>query len=849
MRLEPEAVVALLTGADTWRTRPEPRLGLREIVFSDGPAGVRGPGWDARSTAALIPSAGALAALWDEDRVAAVGALLGDEARRKGVHVLLAPNLNLHRAPLAGRHFECLSEDPLLAGRTGAALVRGIQSRGVAACAKHFVANDSETERLTLDARLAPRVLREVYLAPFEAAVRAGVWTVMSAYNAVNGVPMSEHPLLTDPLCTEWGFDGVIVSDWGAVRSTVPAARSAQGLVMPGPRGPWGPELARTLADGRVPGAAVADKVTRLLRLATRVGAAAPDLPNLPDLPDRPNLPDRPDGAPDAAGPTPTTPVLTAAAPPPDDPAVRELLRETAAASFVLLENRTGLLPLAPGRIRSLALIGEHASAPRVQGGGSSEVFPHHVVTPLDALRVAAPAAGITPRHAPGPRRTGPEAVVPLDGRLARDPADGAPGVRLRVLDADGRVLHTEALPGGRVPEPELPPGAHTVELLADLLPDVDGPWTLGLAGFGLLELFVDGRPVLAEEHLPLTADPAVIHVRPPHHTVTVPLRAGRVVRVHARRALAPGTGRATALVLAPPAPPAEEAVAEAVAAARAADVAVVCVGTAEGAESEGHDRTTLALPAGQDALVRAVVAANPRTVVVVNAGAPVELPWRDEVAAVLLTWFPGQEYGHALADVLLGRREPGGRLPTTWPAALADTPPPPSPIPVAGVLRYTEGLHLGHRGRLRHGPRPAWWFGHGLGYTTWEHERAARPVRLPDGDVEVEVLVRNTGRRAGRELVQVYLARPDSAVERPVRWLAGWAAVTAGPGERVAARIRIPARALAHWSERARAWCTEPGAFTVLVGRHADDLPLRTTLVVPGAPWGAGAGQRRLAP
>lgn len=199
-KLDPVRRVRLLTGADTWRTRPEPDVGLGEMVFSDGPAGVRGPGWDERSTSALLPSPTALGALWDEERVRRLGELLGDEARRKGVHVLLAPALNLHRSPLAGRHFECFAEDPLLAGRTGAALIRGIQSRGVAATAKHYVANDSETERLTLDVRLGERVLRELYLAPFEAAVRAGVWLVMSAYNKVNGTTMSESSLLAEPL-------------------------------------------------------------------------------------------------------------------------------------------------------------------------------------------------------------------------------------------------------------------------------------------------------------------------------------------------------------------------------------------------------------------------------------------------------------------------------------------------------------------------------------------------------------------------------------------------------------------------------------------------------------------------
>ncbi|MFG2750954.1 glycoside hydrolase family 3 C-terminal domain-containing protein [Streptomyces xanthophaeus] len=840
-KLDLHAGVRLLTGADTWRTHPEPDVGLAEMVFSDGPAGVRGPGWDERSTSALLPCAGALGALWDEERVLRLGALLGDEARRKGVHVLLAPTLNLHRSPLAGRHFECYAEDPLLAGRTGAALVRGIQSRGVAATAKHYVGNDSETQRLTLDARIAERVLRELYLAPFEAAVRAGVWVVMSAYNGVNGVTMTESSLLREPLKEEWGFDGVVVSDWGAVRSTVASALAAQDLLMPGPDGSWGEALVEAVGHGRVPAEAIHDKTARLLRLAARVGAlTTPEAATPPGAATGPHAPARPAagaGAATAVGAAtsaePGTGTRAEAAP--GSGGVRGLLRESAAASFVLLENR-GALPLDPGALSSLAVIGTHAAHPRVQGGGSSEVFPHAVVTPLAGLRAALPPQ-IRLRHTPGPPPRGPEGAAgpaALGAPYARDPATGAPGVGLRVLDAAGAVLYSAHQPSGRVLEPELPPGAHTVELLVELDPDVSGTWTLGLGGFGALGLDVDGTTVLAGEFPPENDDPAVVHIHPPQRTASVRLTAGRRVQVRARRRLDPGTGRATVLTAAPPAPDPARALAEAVATARAADAAVVFVGTTEGGESEGRDRTSLHLPAPADLLVREVTRANPRTVVVVNAGGPVELPWRADAAAVLLTWFPGQEAGHALADVLLGHAEPGGRLPTTWPATLADAPVRTT-RPTRGVLPYEEGLHIGYRAWLRAGTVPAYWLGHGLGYTSWEYERLAAPRPLPDGGHEIAVELRNAGARRGREVVQLHLARPGSAVERPVRWLAGWAAVEAGPGERVTASVRVPPRALQHWSADRGGWVTEPGRFTVLAGPNAGNLPLRTDLECAG--------------
>ncbi|MFE2283394.1 glycoside hydrolase family 3 C-terminal domain-containing protein [Streptomyces sp. NPDC059443] len=862
-KLDPEQQVRLLTGADTWRTHPEPDVGLREIVFSDGPAGVRGPGWDERCTSALLPSPTALGALWDEDRVRRLGELLGDEARRKGVHVLLAPTLNLHRSPLAGRHFECFSEDPLLAGRTGAALIRGIQSRGVAATAKHYVANDSETGRLTLDVRLDERVLRELYLAPFEAAVRAGVWLVMSAYNKVNGTTMSESSLLAEPLKGEWGFDGVVVSDWGGVRSTAASAVAAQDLAMPGPGGPWGEALLEALRSGRVPADAVEQKVRRLLRLAGRVGVlgdlpATPEIAGFREFSESAEAPERhigPAEAPGRVSPvSPVSPVIPRSRLGPAEPAepakitdpdpapytadirtrshsrtrIREELRAAAAASFVLLENR-GVLPLDPDALNSVAVIGMHADEPRVQGGGSSEVFPQRVVSPLDGLREALPPR-VRVLYEPGPAPEGSGGPAPLGARYARDPESGEPGVRLRVLDAAGAVLCSGHQPSGRVLEPALPPGAHTIELATVLHPDATGPWTLGLGGFGALRLTVDGTTVLTGEFPPETDDPAVIHVRPPQRTARIPLTAGRPVHVVARRALAPGTGRATVLTAVPPPPDPAGARAAAVAAARVADAAVVVVGTTEGGESEGFDRDSLRLPPPQDELVAEIARANPRTVVVVNSGGPVELPWRKAVGAVLLTWFPGQEGGHAVADVLLGRVEPGGRLPTTWPATLAEAPVRTT-HPVGGQLPYEEGLHIGHRAWLRAGTEPAYWFGHGLGYTTWEFERLGAPEPLPGGGFEVPVTLRNTGTRGGRQIVQLHLSRPDSAVERPVRWLAGWAAVEAEPGERVTAYVRVPVRALQYWSPGSGCWVTEPGRFEVLAGLSAGDLPLRGTI------------------
>ncbi|MFJ8043497.1 glycoside hydrolase family 3 C-terminal domain-containing protein [Kitasatospora sp. NPDC096147] len=792
----------LISGGSTFRTTAEPDLGLGPVVTSDGPVGVRGERWDESDTALLLPSASCLAASWDEELVAELGGLLAAEATRKGVHLLLAPTLNLHRSPLGGRHFECFSEDPLLTGRIGAAYVRGVQAGGVAATAKHYVANDSETERLTLDARVDERTLREVYLAPFEAAVRAGVWAVMSAYNRVNGTPMSESPLLTEPLKGEWGFDGLVVSDWGAVRSTEGPGGAGLDLAMPGPNEHWGERLVAAVEAGLIPEAAIDDKVRRYLRLAHRVGAFDP-----------------PTGTPPA--PTPT------------DPATLALLRRAASAGAVLLRNEGGLLPLDPARLRRIAVLGPNAATARAQGGGSAAVFPVATVSPLDGLRAALPP-GVELLHLPG-ARTGTR-PTPVEAADCRDPRSGEPGLLVRYLDADGRELHSERRLSGRVLEPSVSTdltAARTVEIGTVFRATVTGRWLLGVIGLGQVLLRADGRTLIEEYVTPESDDPTYLHVSPSYRQAELELTAGQEVTLLARRTVEAAHGRAFSLAADPPGGSAEAAVAAAVELARSADAVVVVVGTTEEYESEGFDRPSLRLPGDQDALVAAVAAANPATAVVVNSGGPVLLPWREQVRAVLLGWFPGQEGGHALADVLLGRAEPGGRLPTTWPGTEADVPVLDT-RPVDGVLTYGEGLDVGHRGWLRAGAEPAYWFGHGLGYGRWAYASLRLPQTVAPGEAFTAwVTVRNTGTRVSREVVQLYLSRADSALPRPVRWLAGFAAVTAAPGEQVEVPVRVEARAVQHWSVSACAWATEPGTFTALAGASAGALPLSGDLTV----------------
>ncbi|MEV0773514.1 beta-glucosidase H [Nocardia salmonicida] len=768
----------LISGAGLFRMAGDPAIGLAQMPVSDGPSGVRGENWDERDPSVSLPSGTAIAATWDPELLTEIGALIAAEARRKDVYAVLGPTMNLHRSPLGGRHFECFSEDPLLTAEMAAAYVRSVQAHGVSACPKHYVANDSETDRFTVDVRVGDRALRELYLYPFERTVEAGAWMLMDAYNSVNGTTMTENPLLDEPLKGTWGFDGVVVSDWTAIRSTESAANGTD-LCMPGPWHLWGDPLAEKVRSGEIAESVIDDKVRRILRFAHRVGAL--------------------DGTPE-----PTTAFSDAAA--------QELVRRVAAEAMVLVRN-DGILPLAPET--TVALLGPSAGEPRFLGGGSATVIPGHTTTPVEGLTGRLPLT-----HTAGVHLS--EALIPAPLAIMTDPVTGESGLSARYFK-DETELGTQHRTTSRLVllGDELAAQSNTIELHTRLRADMAGEWQIGFGGVGHIRLDLDGETVLDENMVLDGGDPAAALLNPPQRHVTRAFAVGDEVDVRVVTSIEeamPGLGiiLGATLGIRRPQRADDEEFAAAVAQAAAADVAVVVVGTTEQIESEGVDRTSLRLPGRQDELVSAIAAANPRTVVVVNSGAPVEMPWRDDVAAVLLAWFPGQEFGAALADVLTGTVEPGGRLPTTWPKTMAEVPVLDT-TPVDGVLDYTEGIHIGYRAWLKAGIEPAYPFGHGLGYTTWETSDLTVEGR------NVTLTVTNTGDRPGKHVVQVYLSRPDSSIDRPVRWLAGFTAVSLAPGETRTVAVTVPARAFQHWGEHG--WASEPGEFIVRAGTSVTDL------------------------
>ncbi|MFF4258680.1 beta-glucosidase [Streptomyces sp. NPDC001663] len=788
-RLDLDTKTGLLAGQDRWSLPPIPEIGLQSLVMSDGPIGVRGVRWSADDPSVALPSPTALAATWDPELAHRAGVLLAQEARRKAVHVLLAPTVNLHRSPLGGRHFECYSEDPYLTGVIGSGYVKGVQSGGVGTTVKHFVGNDAETDRFTVNNLIAARALRELYLAPFEYIVdNAHPWGIMTAYNSVNGTTMSEHHyLVNEVLRGEWGFDGFNVSDWTAARSTTDVINGGLDVAMPGPRTVYGEALAQAVKDGTVDEATVDAAVRNVLRLAARVGALESVEPAVTEVPETV------DGV--------------------------ELAREIARRSFVLLKNDNDALPLKPGG--TVALIGAAARDARVLGGGSATVFPDRIVSPLDGLATALPEDSLS-------------YAVGADPNTELATADRGFTLRAVCRGADGTVLATSNIPNGQIhwSFADLPEGVsfdnlHSVELTGTFTPRHTGRHTLGIKGKGAFRLAVDADTHYEGVQAPDQDDPFEGFFNSPVPRAQVELTAGEPVEVSLTHfvALNDYLREDITITLAHQEPQRDpaELIAEAVEAARAADTAVVVVATTDRVESEGFDRTDLFLPGRQDDLVRAVAAANPQTVVVVNSGSPVELPWREEAAAILLSWFPGQEGGAALADVLTGTHEPGGRLPTTW--GSLNHAPVTQVVPVNGELPYSEGVFIGYRAWDKTGRAPSYPFGHGLGYTHWSY----KSIEV-HGNV-AKVCVHNGGTRRGREVVQVYLSPVEHDAERPERWLAGFTAVEAEPGETVEAVIDIPRRTYEVWDAASNSWKFVHGSYNIQAGRSITDRRITVTV------------------
>jgi beta-glucosidase len=796
-----EEQVSLLSGEDLWSTPAIPRLGIGKLRVTDGPNGARGGGSLIGGVkSAAFPVGIALGATWNVELVGEVGAALAEEVKSKGAHMSLAPTVNIHRSVANGRNFECYSEDPILTAELAVAYIRGLQQNGIAATIKHFAGNESEIERTTISSEIDERTLREVYLIPFEWAVKkAGTWGVMSSYNKLNGTYTSENEwLLSTVLRREWGYDGVVMSDWFGSHATEQTVNAGLDLEMPGPTRDRGAKLVAAVNDGRVSRDTVRKRALNMLRLLQRTGALDDHRPHAERADDR--------------------------------PAHRALVRRAGAEAAVLLRNE-GVLPLSPEGTGKIAVIGPNASVAQIMGGGSAQLNPHYRVSPWDGLAAALGEERLI--HAPGATNHRWEPL--LTGALAAD--------YFASSDLSGPVVHREARHDAEImwfappAEGRVDPGAWSVRLTGAFTPTRSGTHRVGVTSVGFARVYVDGR-LVADAWAQWRRGRTFFEEGCDEVVGTIDLEAGKTCSVVIEFSKGrPKVLDFAALRVGIGYPLGDEAIAEAVAAARDAETAIVCIGRNGEWDTEGSDLQDIALPGRQNELVAAVAAANPRTIVVLQTGGPVEMPWLGNVAAVLEAWYPGQEAGNAIADVLLGKAEPGGRLPQSFPVKWSDNPTNSQDRQVYpgvdGKVRYEEGVFIGYRHYDSHGTAPLFPFGFGLGYSTFElSELSVDAGRFEaDGRVAVSVRLANTGKRAGSEVIQLYVGDDEASLPRPPKELKAFAKVHLGAGESRRVTLELDDRAFAFYDAKAMHWMVEPGSFTLRVARSAADPGLTDSI------------------
>ena len=782
--------LALVAGTG-FETVGVPRLHIPALRMTDGPVGVR------VGQATAFPASALLAATFDPNLGERVGAAIARETRAHGKNVILGPAVNIVRSPLNGRNFEYLSEDPALAAAMGVAYIKGVQGQGVVATVKHFAANNQETDRQTISAEVDARALNEIYLPAFEAAVKqAGVWAVMCAYNKLNGVHACEHPgLLDETLRRQWGFRGLVMSDWTATHSVAPAMRAGLDLEMPKAAYYTPAAIRAALASKAIEPALLDELVRRQLRVIAAL--------HLDE-----DASERPEGT--------------------DTLEHRALNREVARAGFVLLKNEKATLPLERGKLRRIAVVGPRGGWVDC-GGGSARVNATRKVTLVDALR-AALGTKVRVDFAPGEITT--DGLEPIPASVLTPPAGyvgpGLLGEYFVGKERAGAPKLSRVDPAVdfrwelAAPAPGLPEDNYSARWTGKLTPPQSGHYVLALRSDDGSRLYLDGKLVVDNwgDHAPTLK------------TNEVDLVGGKAydLRLEYYESI---IGASVELLWQRADKDPLRKVAEV---ARGADLVIAAVGDGMADETEGADRTSLALPGRQDEIVRAATAVNAKVVVITTTGAAVAMPWLDKVSAVLHGWFPGQEAGAALVDVLLGEVSPSGKLPVTFPKRLEDEPWFGNFPGADGKVVYQEGILVGYRWYDTHKLEPLFPFGFGLSYTSF----AYRDLGLSAWDTErgttARLRVKNTGARRGAEVVQLYVHAPSTSVLRPEQELRAFARVELAPGEEREIVLALPPRAFAYFDagqpERS-AWRIEPGVYEIRASSSSRDVRLRGTVRV----------------
>ena len=789
-----EEKVSILSGSSAWHTTAVPRLNIPRVKMTDGPIGARGDSVSG-ATSACFPSASCLSSSWDKDSVEDIARAIGIEAKSKDADVLLGPTINLHRHPLGGRHFECYSEDPLLTGELASRYVKGIQSVGVSACLKHFIGNDTEYQRHFVSSNIDDRTLRELYLLPFEMGVKAGSLSVMSAYNQLNNIFCSSNAeILTNILKEEWNFPGYVVSDWGAAQDTIGNANGGLDCEMPGPARSWGKNLVKAVNDGKVKEEIVDDKVRRILRVADFTG-------RLDDPSEKPEESNNLE----------------------ED---RILIRKAGSEGMVLLKN-DNVLPFKKESIKKLAVIGPNALKGQYLGGGSASLNPHYVVHPLEGIELALGdtaeinyAKGChTYKFLPG-----------ISSSLFKN-NDGFKVEFYNGQEFEGSPIETKILKGNKfwamggfgldiVAQSERP--SLSVRFTGELQPEFSGEYNFEIFSIGPSRLSIDGENLIDNWSSQEPGD-AFFGMGSAPRREKINFEKGETYLLEVEYKW---EGRFPAVQIGMQPPDQFDLMEEAITLAKESDAVVLIAGTNSDWETEGNDRANLDLPSNQNELIETICKLNKNTVVVLNTGSPCEMPWVEDAKAILQCWFPGQEFGNSLADILLGKINPSGKLPTTFPKKLSDTPAYPTYPGKDMQMDYEEGLFIGYRWYDKESIEPLFPFGHGLSYTTFEYSNLrAMPPKGNSSVAAFEVDITNTGDIAGKEVLQGYITVNGSQIERPQKELKKFEKISLESGETKKVKFELSEKDLSFWSIENNTWQVEPAEYTFSIGASATDI------------------------
>lgn len=787
-RMTLDEKIDLIGGTDDFYIRPVPRLGLPALRMSDGPLGVHNYG---PTTAYAAPIS--LAASWDTDLARRVGVAMGNDARARGVNFILAPGMNIYRAPMCGRNFEYLGEDPYLASRMAVSLIEGMQGRGVIATAKHYIGNNQEFDRMEVSSDIDERTLREIYLPAFEASVReAHVGAIMDAYNLVNGTHLTQHDYLNNQvLKKEWGFDGIVMSDWGATHDGVAAANGGLDLEMPAGDFMNRTTLIPAIQEGKVSLATIDDKVRRILRKAIQFGFYDRDQR------------DRSLPAYSQEG--------------------REVALEAARDGMVLLKNQGGILPLDKKKIKTIAVIGPNAYPAVIGGGGSSLVKPFNAISALEGIGNYA-GKDVRVLYA---IETFPLAELFANSEFVTAPGGeaGLKGEYFDNQDLQGPPTlvrtdrHIDFHFGDGSFAPNHPTDHFSIRWTGDFVPKKTGDYKFYTNSDDGVRLYLNDQRVIDDwqRHSETV------------NSYTAHLEAGKPYHIVLEYFEAVGGATVGFGVM-----DVENVLgSETKAVAKMADIVVLCLGFDPNSEGEGFDRT-FRLPAGQESLIRKILEVNKNVVVVLNGGGNVDMnAWLNHVPALLHAWYPGQEGGTALAQILFGEYSPSGKLPASFERQWEDNATFNSYYPANGEKKvaYKEGVFVGYRHFDKDGVKPLFPFGFGLSYTTFQYSnlKIAKTNSNGRGEVTVSFSVKNTGKRRGAEVAQLYVGDSHASVPRPVKELKGFAKVDLNPGESKTVTLKLDKRSFAYYDVAGKQWKVEPAKFAVMIGSSSQKMELKS--------------------